>query len=346
MNPMDAQLDQVAGILRGSRRIWVTTHIKSDGDGIGCELALYRALASTGKDVRVVNDTMVPRALRFLMDRDDEIARYDPFRDNPYLKTADTIVVLDVGLSYRLGRLESEFLASRAVKICLDHHLDRDGVFTHSLADSQATSTGEILYPLLKRMGAPITERVSTPLFASISVDSGNFAYERCTPQTFRIAADLIEAGASPYQIHLGLNWQRHFEEVKLDGDVIQRLRVDPSGQIAHSEVTSEMLQRLQIDPMEMPTVVNIPLSLDGVEIALLFVEMEPCYIKVSARSKGRVRVSDLARQFGGGGHPLAAGFSLRGSLDEARAKVLAAARGLLGVSSRPCEAEASGAAG
>ena len=331
------QLAQTARLLKESEKVWITTHVKSDGDGIGSEIALYRALRAMGKDARVVNDTCVPHSLRFLMRCEGEILLYDPLRDLPFLREADTAVVLDVGLAYRLGRLEQPFLESGARKVCLDHHLDHDPIFTHSLVDSTATSTGEVLYPLLKAMGVPITPDVAAPLFASISVDSGNFAYERCTPETFRTAADLVAAGANPYQVHLSLNWERPLEEIRLEGEVIQRLRIDPCGRVAHSEVTAEMLRRYRINPMEMPTVVNIPLSLKDVEVALLFVEMEPCCIKVSARSKGAVRVSDLAHRFGGGGHPLAAGFSVKTSLDEARTRVLAEARDLLGLPSRAC---------
>lgn len=332
------RIQEVARVLAGSRKVWITTHVKSDGDGIGAELALCRALNSMGKDARIINDTMVPYGLRFLMVDEGEILHYDPARDLEHLREADTVVVLDVGLAYRLGRMERAFLESPACKICLDHHLDHDAVFQHLLLDPYATSTGEILYPLLKAMGAKVTRDVATALFASINVDSGNFAYERCTPETFRTAADLVAAGASPYEVHLNLNWERPLEEIRLEGEVIQRLRMDPSGQVAHSEVTAEMLRQYKINPMEMPTVVNIPLSLRGVEVALLFVEMEPCSIKVSARSKGRVKVSDLAKQFGGGGHPLAAGFSVKACLDEARTRVLSATRGLLGLPSRACE--------
>ncbi len=174
---------------------------------------------------------------------------------------------------------------------------------------------------------------VATPLFAAISVDSGSFSYERCTPQTFEIASELVAAGAEPYRIHMALNWQRSLEEVKLEGEVIQRLHLDEEGEIAWSEVTADMLARHGIDPMDLPAVVNIPLSLAGVELALLFVEAAPGAIKVSARCKGRVRANALAHHFGGGGHPLAAGFCFQGSLEEAREAVLKEARRLAGTS-------------
>ena len=337
MTPKVTMQQEVAQRLRRSRRVWLTTHVKSDGDGIGCEVALLRALRAMGKEAIAINDTLVPKALRFLLNAPDEILLYDPARDDGFIESADTIVVLDVGLTYRLGRLEQPFLKSSAVKICVDHHLERDGGFDLFLGDSEAGSTGELLFGLLGAAGAPLAPEVATPLFTAIAVDTGSFSYERCTSETFRMASELVAAGAQPYAIHLALNWQRPLAELQLEAEVVQRLHRDVSGEVACSEVTLDMLRRYQIDPMEMPAVVNIPLALDGVEVALLFVELEPCCIKVSARSKGRVRVNCLAQRFGGGGHPLAAGFSVKAPLEKAKAMVLEAARQFLGHPSGVC---------
>lgn len=334
----ERDFESVARLLRDSRRIWLTTHVKSDGDGIGCELALLRALKGLGGDARAINDTLVPKSLRFLLETPDEILVFDPARDAPFLREADTIVVLDVGLPYRLGRLEKPFTDSGAAKVCLDHHLETDAAFAHVLADHTAGSTGEILFELLRAARVPLDARIATPLLAAISVDTGSFSYERCTPRTFSAASELVSAGADPYQIHLNLNWRRELAEVKLEGEVIQNLRVDASGGVAYSEVSRDLLKRYLIDPMEMPTVVNIPLSLEGVEVALLFVELEPCCINVSARSKGRVLVDRLAGRFGGGGHPLAAGFTIRATLEQAKVWTLAAARELLGSPASLCD--------
>ena len=313
--------------LLGARTLWLTTHVKSDGDGIGCELALVRALRAMGKEARIINDTPVPHALRFLEEDPDEILVYDPARDAQFLSRADTVVVLDVALTYRLGRMESVFLQSGATKICVDHHLDGDAVFTHTLSDPSSGSTGEILCLLLKAAGARMEPRVATPLFTAISVDSGSFSYERCSPRTFQCASELVAAGAEPYKIHMALNWQRSLEELKLEGEVIARMCLDSCPEVAYSEVTADMLLRNGIDPMDLSAVVNIPLSLAGIELALLFVEVAPGSVKVSARSKGRVKANALAHRFGGGGHPLAAGFCMQVPIEEAKAQVLHQAR-------------------
>lgn len=334
MKLTEKDLDCAARALLSARTLWLTTHVKSDGDGIGCELALLRALRAMGKEARVINDTAVPNPLRFLEEEHDEILVYDPARDAAFLSRADTIVVLDVALTYRLGRLENVLLQSSATKICLDHHLDADAVFTHTLSDPSSGSTGEILYRLLHAAGARIEPRVAEPLFAAISVDSGSFSYERCSPRTFQFASELLAAGAEPYKIHMALNWQRSLEELKLEGEVIARMRVDSCTEVAYSEVTADMLRRNGIDPMDLSAVVNIPLSLAGIELALLFVEVAPGSVKVSARSKGRVKANALARRFGGGGHPLAAGFCLQASLEEVKARVLIEARQMVDRSS------------
>lgn len=325
--------DAAAALSRG-RRFWLTTHVKSDGDGIGCELALARALRAMGREVRVINDTKVPCSLKFLLSGDDEIAVYEPGADDGFLAGADTIVVLDVGVVCRLGRLEEAFRSSGAVKVCLDHHRECGSGFDHVLSDVSIGSTGEILFPLLEAMGWTWTRDTATPLFAAISIDTGSFAYERCTPQTFRMAGALVEAGAEPYAIHKHLHWHRRLDEIQLEGEVFRSLRIEASGAVAYSEISRHMLDRFKVDPMELPTVVNIPLAVEGVEVALLFVESDPCHVNVSARSKGRFGVNALAKRFGGGGHPLAAGFCLDGPLEEVKAKVLREARELLGMRS------------
>lgn len=325
-------VEAVAALLRGARKVWLTTHVKSDGDGVGCELALGRALRSLGVDARAINPTVVPRTLGFLQEHPDEVALYDPVRHDAFLAEADVVVVLDVGLVYRLGPLEPAFHMSRGTKVCLDHHLDVDPYFDHALSDPELNATGELLYPLVRALGAPLTAEVATPLFASISVDSGNFSYERCSPETFRVAAELVAAGAKPYPIHVNLRWRRSLQELRLEGEVIRLLRTDASGAVAWSALSAAAMTHHGVDPMEMPEWVNLPLAVDGVEVALLFVEMGPGTVKVSARGKGRVHVSELAHAFGGGGHPLAAGFTVKGTLEEACAVVVPAALRLLGL--------------
>jgi bifunctional oligoribonuclease and PAP phosphatase NrnA len=312
---------QIAETLKTAEKILITTHIKADGDGLGSELALRRALILSGKDARIINDSPASQSLKFMLENEDEVLSFDAARDGDFVLGADLIVVVDVALLYRLGRLQSHFEKSTAKKICVDHHLEGDEIFDLKLAEPCATSTGELIYGVLKEMGAELTPSIAGALYTSIVVDSGCLSYERCVSKTFKIVADLVEKGANPYEVHLELHWQKSLPELKLEGVVISRLKV--KGEVAYSYVTSEAARFFEVDPMEMPELVHIPLALSGVEIALLFIENGGREIKVSARSKGRVKVCKLARTFGGGGHSLAAGFVLDGPLESAIEKVV-----------------------
>lgn len=338
MNVSSEKLKKAAHILGGSKCLWLSTHVKSDGDGIGCELALARALKAAGKEVRIINATPVPHDLEFLVREKEEVSVYDAARDPGFLKEVDAVVIVDAGEPYRLGKLEEPFNESAAVKICLDHHKGQKDDFDVFLVDPACGSTGEILYELLVAMGIEITEEIATPLFAAISIDTGSFAYERCNKRTFYIAGNLVAAGAAPYEIHTAYRWRKRVEELKLTGEVIQNLKIEGSNAIAYSEVALSVLRRYDINTTEMPEVVNIPLGVKDVEIAFLFIETTPCDINVSVRSKGHYAVDGLAREFGGGGHPLAAGFSIHSSLEEAKARVIGRVRSMMGKTYHLCD--------
>lgn len=307
--------------VKSAEKICITTHIKIDGDGLGSELALKRALEKLNKNVKIINDSKVPVILSFMLLKEDEVEEFDEEKHSCFIEESDLIIVVDVALLYRLGRVGASFDKSKAVKICIDHHLECEDIFDITLIESNATSTGELVFKVLKQMKTICSPDISQPLFTAIVVDSGSLSYERCVPSTFRIAAELVECGALPYETHLCLHWKKSLNQLKMEQEVIGNLVVD--GEIAYSVVKESTSKKLGIDPIEFPDLVHIPLSLENAEIALLFIENGGSEIKVSARSKGKVRICDLAKAFGGGGHCLAAGFVVEGPLENAIIKVL-----------------------
>lgn len=307
--------------LKNAEKICITTHIKVDGDGLGSELALKRAFEKLNKNVKIINDSKVPSILSFMLLKDDEVEEFDAEKHSRFIEESDLIIVVDVALLYRLGRLGPSFNKSKAKKICIDHHLEGEDIFDITLIEPEATSTGELVFKVLKQMKTFCSPEISKPLFTAIVVDSGSLSYERCTPSTFRIAAELVECGAIPYDTHLCLHWKKSVNQLKMEEEVIANLILE--GEIAYSVVKESASKKLGVDPMEFPDLVHIPLSLENAEIALLFIENGGSEIKVSARSKGKVRICDLAKAFGGGGHCLAAGFVVEGPLEKAILQVL-----------------------
>ncbi|MCX7830891.1 MAG: bifunctional oligoribonuclease/PAP phosphatase NrnA, partial [Acidobacteria bacterium] len=299
----------------------ITTHIKVDGDGLGSELALKRAFENINKKVKIINDSKVPSNLSFMLLKEDEVEEFDEEKHSQFIEKSDLLIVVDVALLYRLGKVGEVFKKSKAKKVCIDHHLEGEEIFDAKLVEPNATSTGELVFKLLKQMKINCCQDISKALFTAIVVDSGSLSYERCTPETYRTAAELVECGASPYDIHLSLHWKKSVNQLKMEEEVISNLSLD--GDIAYSVVKHCVSKELQIDPMELPDLVHIPLSLENAEIALLFIENGGDEIKVSARSKGKVKICDLAKTFGGGGHCLAAGFVVDAPLEQAIPKVL-----------------------
>ncbi len=314
-------VSKIANFLENAQTICITTHIKIDGDGLGSELALKRALEKTGKKVKIINDSKIPCCLTFMLLDRDEVEEFDNEKHCQFIEKCDLLIVVDVALLYRLGRVGEIFKKSIAKKICIDHHLDKEDVFDITLVEPDATSTGELVFKLLKCLKIHCLPEISQPIFTAIVVDSGSLSYERCTPETYKIAAELVECGAHPYETHICLHWKKSLKELKMEEKVISNLVLD--GNIAYSMVKQSVSKELGIDPMEFPDLVHIPLSLKDAEIALLFIENGGKDVKVSARSKGKVRISELAKEFGGGGHCLAAGFVVEGSVENAIEKVL-----------------------
>lgn len=303
-------------------KILITTHIKPDGDGIGSEIALLKALKSKGKNVFIINDSPTPKAFQFLVQH-GEIVLYKQERDSSLIKSTDAICVLDVSTLCRLDSMEKPIRESRAKRICIDHHLEDSSEFNFAFTDPTASATGELVFTILKENNVEITPEIANPLFAAISIDSGSFSYERCSEKTFEAAKELVRCGAKPYFIHKNLNWCRSKGEILIEGVAIKNLKLYEEGHIAFTTIDYKSQNKFNVDAAEIATIVNLPLSISGVIIAILMVEMENGSIKVSIRSKGGISIRELARIFHGGGHPLAAGFNMEGPMEKSKKIVL-----------------------
>jgi phosphoesterase RecJ-like protein len=199
---MSTPIDTVLQILREGEGLVLTTHVNPDGDGIGSEIALAEWLSGQGKEVRIINHSPTPEIYRFL-DPESRIQTFNPERDAETIASAAIIVVLDTNHPGRLGSMESDILESPGIKICIDHHLDPALFVHHYLLDDDATSTGEIIYRLVTadRRSNP-GPRIAQALYCAIMTDTGSFRYPRVDPETFRIAAHLVECGADPVAIY------------------------------------------------------------------------------------------------------------------------------------------------
>ncbi len=319
-------METITSLLRDNDRFVITTHVNPDGDAIGSELALATWLTEAGKQVRIINHSPTPAVYRFL-DPAETIRTYDQVRDAAELADTEAIIVVDANQAGRLRSMEAAVRGSRALKICIDHHLEPDGFADHYLIDENATSTGEILFRLLGRLtDGRFSSTTATALYCAILTDTGSFRYPRVDPEIHRIAARLIECGADPVDIYVRVYEQWSDGRIHLLGETLQTLQTAAGGRIAHVTITRDMLRRTGTNEEDTDNFTTYPMSIAGVLVGILFLEL-PQGLKISFRSRGDIPINELARQFGGNGHRNAAGAQIpEGDVLQIREAVLTAA--------------------
>lgn len=300
-------LGEVAGLLLKSNRFLICGHLLPDGDSLGSSLALALALKGAGKEVLVASPDLPPDSFSFL-------PAIETVATVPNWGRYETFVAVDCSTPDRLGQFKTAMEAAPTV-VNIDHHTGTAPFGTYNYVDPRAAATGEILFDLLELMGLPISVEIATCLYVAIITDTGQFKYEQTTADTHRRVAKLIELGVPAVKVNTFLYDEKPLVAVKLLQIALASLELSPCGKVAWLTVTKQKLNDLGAEDQHAEGLINHVREIKGVEVAMVFREMEHHQFKVSFRSKRWVDVSQLAGSFGGGGHPKAAGCVLSGNL-------------------------------
>jgi phosphoesterase RecJ-like protein len=309
-------------LVAAHQRFVLTTHVRPDGDGLGSLKALSAALRQRGKHVRLVLPSMMPNRYAF-MDPEHEFRAFAPPGDD--LRDADALLVLDTGTWNQLASMADFIRGLPVAKAVIDHHVTQDDLGAQRFVDTTVEATGRLVYEAIRALGLQLTPAMANPLFVALAMDTGWFRHSNVTPQTFALAGELARAGARPDDLHQQLFDRNTLGRLKLMGQVLARLTRTPDGRVAYSSIQIADYATTGATPPDSEDLVNFTMSLEGVEVGLLFMEQPRGGIKVSFRSRGGVNVGKLAEQFGGGGHVPAAGAIVQGPLAEVQEKVLRA---------------------
>ncbi len=304
----------------------LTSHVKVDGDALGSMLALRTVLTRMGKRVRMTHVESVPEIYRFLPGTDAVCPPDAVPEDEQY----DVGIILDSGALSRVGAAADVVKRARTL-INIDHHQEWQDFGAVNVIDLEASAVGETLYWLFEWAGVTLDAQIAVSLYTSIVTDTGGFRYTSTTPRTHQIAAALLDCGVDPGEVSQHLYDNRPRAALRLLGLALGTIDQTCDGQVTWMSVDGDMLRASGASPEHLEGFVNYPRSVSGTKIAILFAETEPGKTKASIRSNVRVNVSQLAAQFGGGGHYRAAGCMIEASLADAREQILAACRGLLG---------------
>jgi phosphoesterase RecJ-like protein len=309
-------------LVRRHRRFLLTTHFRPDGDGLGSMLALGEILRNQGKEVHTVIAGFYPTRYKFL-DPDGRIKSFTP--PGEAWRDSEAVVVMDTGTWNQLPEIGPFIRELPAQKAVIDHHMTQDDLGAIRLVDTTAEATGRLAFEAIRALGAPLTPTAAENLFVALAMDTGWFRHSNTTPATFALASELTRAGARPEHLYDLLFERNSLPRLKLMGLVLDRLQVVGDNRVAYTEIRRDDYAATGASPQDSEDLVNFTRSLAGVEVGILFMEQPRGGIKVSFRSRSSVDVARLAERFGGGGHKLASGAVIEGSLDAARSRVLEA---------------------
>jgi phosphoesterase RecJ-like protein len=315
------RLSRAAAALKNARRVLITGHVSPDGDCVGSCLAVAHALRGMGREALIFSAEPVPYNYEFLpgsgMISAEAHGRFD------------AALILDLSDRERVGKGFPWRSAGRIVNI--DHHSTGRGLGSLQVRDADASATGELVYALLKKMGAGITPDVATCLYCAILTDTGSFRYSNSTPGAYEIAGKLVAKGARPWEIASRIYEAEPAERMALLGRSLSTLEMHCGGRLAMLVVTSEMYAATGATKDMTDQFVNYARSIRGVQVAGFLRQLPDGSFKGSLRSRGDVDVSKIGLRFGGGGHRNAAGLNLPGPLDAAKATLVQAVGEVLG---------------
>ena len=318
---MDPTIRKILDRLRQSPLLAVAAHQNPEGDALGATLALALWLRQSGQDARAYNVDPVPGFLRFLPGAETFTSRVEDLGDPPLA------VVVDCGDLERTGPAFFAFAKNRLI-INIDHHDTNANFGAINLVRAQASSAAEIVYDLITAEGKPVLPEAAWNLYTGILMDTGSFRFPNTTPHTLRIAAELVQAGVDPARVARQVFDTQPAGKLKLLARVLSTLEVDPRGRFAEMVVTRQMFQETGTQAEAAEGFTNYLATIEGVKAVCLFRELGPEKWKISLRARvpgdgsPPVNVAEIAEKLGGGGHRLAAGATILGTLDQARRMV------------------------
>lgn len=305
---------KLLSFLKEEEKFFIATHISPEADAIGSSLALSMALESIGKVTVLFDKDPVPKFCHFL-------PGCEKFTNviSPFLTSDFALILLDCNTLKRAGITGSTFKYS----VVIDHHQTGEDFGDIKWVVPEAAATGMMIFYLIKKLGINITRDMAINLYSAIAIDTGTFRYGNTTADVLRIAAKLVEAGASPAHISNNLyeTWsQERFELLIM---VLNTLEVKCN--IATTFVTREMYRKTGAVPEDTDNFPAFTRIMKAVKVSALFRELDDNYWKVSLRSKGDINVALVASRFDGGGHKNAAGYVVKSDLESAKESLLKA---------------------
>lgn len=301
-------ITEIATELKKIDNALIFCHMRPDGDTIGSGLALSFALKKLNIKNKVICESDIPEKFFFIKGANSF--------EKDTCENFTNYIAVDCSDEMRMGNLSDKFQKAKVTKFNIDHHISNTFFAKYNFVE-ECSATCQLMTQIILAMGVELDENISNALMLGICTDTGNFAHKNVTSETLEMASVLLKGGADLNKISYNMFKLQSKERAKVYGISMSRIRFELDDKLAIVYVTLEDLQKAGAKSDVTEGFIDFPLSISGVEVALCFLQTKPNTFKVSLRSNGKADVNKIASTYGGGGHILASGCMLQGSLEE-----------------------------
>lgn len=311
MNLKMNDVKEIFNLINNSQNICIAGHKAPDGDCIGSVMALYEFLKPLNKELTVCIDGTIP-------------FNYKPFVNEEIIakeygdKKFDLLFILDCSDAERLGKFKGVF-DNAEKSVCIDHHKTNESFADINIIIPSMSSTGELLYDILKISGQQLTKEAATYIYIAILTDTGKFSYSNTSSDTHRKTAELIDLGVNVADIDNIIYNSKPANVVKAFIDCISGIELHYNNKFGITIITKNILENNSVDMGDIDGVVEFIREIKEVEVSCVLKEYEEKNTKVSLRSKNDIDVSKISVKFGGGGHAKAAGFEIEDTVENTK---------------------------
>ena len=347
----EVNFDSLFPLIREHSSFIITSHVNPDGDALGSEIGLAEWLLSLGKQVRVINHSPTPYNYFVFDEPNPVLEQFKQEAHEKALRSAEVIFVLDVNDPGRVRSVGSYLSRGAGLPpgapipepvsvpiVVIDHHLNPKDFASQYFIDTDATSTGELIYRLIRQaqpsLGGTITPKAAMALYVAIMTDTGSFRFPRTDSGTLRMCADLLDLGADPVRAYDEVYNQSPAGRLLLMRECLNSFEYHHENRMAFQAIMQSQLEAAGAMEEDVDGFVQMPFQVRGIVLSVFLLELKEGW-KISTRSKGNVSAAAFAQSFGGNGHFNAAGARVHGKISlgdmkqmilENAAKVLAEA--------------------
>ncbi len=311
MNLVMNDVKEVFNLINNSQNICIAGHKAPDGDCIGSVMALYEFLKPLNKNITVCIDGKIPYNYQEFVYENILLQEYNN-------EEFDLLFILDCSDKDRLGKFKDVFINTKK-SVCIDHHKTNNSYAHINIIDPSMSSTGELLYDVIKTSGNKISKEAATYIYLAILTDTGKFSYSNTSAETHKKTAELIELGVNVSEIDNIVYNSKPSNVVKAFIDCISTIELFYDNKLGIATISKEILEKNNVDMGDIDGVVEFIREINEVEVSCVLKEYETNNTKVSLRSKNNIDVSSISVMFNGGGHKKAAGFEINDNIENTK---------------------------